>query len=100
MNIAFKVDQGANQFYFNVLIEFQDGDGDLRAVELMEAGSRRWIPMAHNWGAVWRLNNGRKLKAPFGLRLTSDSGKILVVPSAIPAAWKPGKTYRSLVNYP
>jgi hypothetical protein len=56
--------------------------------------------MAHNWGATWRLNNGRKLRAPFGLRLTSGSGRILVVNDAIPAAWKAGKTYRSQVNYP
>ncbi|KAG2633347.1 expansin-B11-like [Panicum virgatum] len=100
VNVAFKVDQGANPFYFDVLVEFEDDDGDLSAVELMEAGSRAWTPMAHNWGATWRLNNGRRLNAPFGLRLTSDSGRVLVVNNAIPAGWKPGRTYRSLVNYP
>ncbi|KAL6611231.1 hypothetical protein ACP70R_039159 [Stipagrostis hirtigluma subsp. patula] len=100
VNIAFKVDQGANPFYFDVLIEFEDDDGDLSAVDLMEAGSGVWTPMSHNWGAMWRLNNGRRLKAPFALRLTSDSGRVLVASNAIPAGWKPGKTYRSLVNYP
>ncbi|KAK3126934.1 hypothetical protein QOZ80_7AG0565450 [Eleusine coracana subsp. coracana] len=99
VNIAFKVDQGANPFYFNVLIEFEDGDGDLSAVQLMEAGSSTWTPMTHNWGAMWRLNNSKRLKAPFALRLTSDSGKVLIAPNAIPAGWKPGKAYRSLVNY-
>ncbi|KAK3126936.1 hypothetical protein QOZ80_7AG0565470 [Eleusine coracana subsp. coracana] len=86
VNVAFKVDQGANPFYFDVLIEFEDDDGDLTAVELMEA-------------AMWRSNNGRKLNAPFALQLTSDSGRLLVVHNAIPAGWKLGKTYRSLVNY-
>ncbi|XP_022680247.1 expansin-B11 isoform X2 [Setaria italica] len=100
VNIAFKVDQGANPFYFNVLVEFEDDDGDLNAVDLMEAGSGAWTSMAHNWGAMWRLNNGKRLNAPFGLRLTSDSGRVLVVNNAIPAGWKPGVTYRSLVNYP
>ncbi|RLN35167.1 hypothetical protein C2845_PM03G27000 [Panicum miliaceum] len=100
VNVAFKVDQGANPFYFDVLIEFEDDDGDLKAVDLKEAGSNVWTPMAHNWGATWRLNNGRKLNAPFSLRLTSDSGRVLVANNAIPAAWKPGKAYRSLVNYP
>ncbi|GJN07556.1 hypothetical protein PR202_ga25456 [Eleusine coracana subsp. coracana] len=100
VKIAFKVDQGANPFYFDVLIEFEDDDGDLSAVELMEAGSHTWTPMSRNWGAMWRLNNGRKLNAPFALQLTSDSGRVLVANNAIPAAWKPGKTYRSLVNYP
>ncbi|KAK3126937.1 hypothetical protein QOZ80_7AG0565480 [Eleusine coracana subsp. coracana] len=100
VNVAFKVDQGANPFYFDVLIEFEDDDGDLNAVELMEAGCSTWMPMSHNWGAMWRLNNGRKLNAPFALRLTSDSGRVLVANNAVPAGWKPGKTYRSLVNYP
>ncbi|KAL6871550.1 hypothetical protein ACP4OV_014379 [Aristida adscensionis] len=98
-NIAFKVDQGANPFFFEVLPEFEDDDGDLSAVDLMEAGSGTWTPMAHNWGATWRLNNGRELKAPFTLRLTSDSGKVLVATNAIPAGWKAGVTYHSLVNY-
>ncbi|KAL6871549.1 hypothetical protein ACP4OV_014378 [Aristida adscensionis] len=100
VNIAFKVDRGANPFFFEVLPEFEDDDGDLTAVDLMEAGSHVWTPMTHNWGATWRLNNGRKLNAPFALRLTSDSGRKLVATNAIPAGWKPGKTYRSLVNYP
>ncbi|KAF8690847.1 hypothetical protein HU200_041246 [Digitaria exilis] len=100
VNIAFKVDQGANPYYMNVLIEFEDDDGDLNAVDLMEAGSRVWTPMAHNWGAMWRLNNGKRLNGPFGLRLTSDSGRVLVVNNAIPAGWKPGMTYRSVANYP
>ncbi|CAL5080018.1 unnamed protein product [Urochloa decumbens] len=100
VNIAFKVDQGVNPFYFDVLVEFEDDDGDLSAVDLMEAGSSKWTPMAHSWGALWRLNNGKRLSAPFGLRLTSDSGRVLVVSNAIAAGWKPGSTYRPLVNYP
>ncbi len=100
VNIAFRVDQGANPFYFEVLIEFEDGDGDLNAVDLMEAGCG-WTPMVQNWGALWRYNSntGKALKAPFSLRLTSDSGKVLVANNVIPASWKPGVTYRSLVNY-
>ncbi|KAF7090335.1 hypothetical protein CFC21_093099 [Triticum aestivum] len=100
VNIAFRVDQGANPFYFKTLIEFEDDDGDLKAVALKEAGSGAWTPMAQDWGALWRLNNGRRLRAPFSLRLTSDSGRKLVVNNVIPANWKAGATYRSLVNYP
>ncbi|GJN07554.1 hypothetical protein PR202_ga25454 [Eleusine coracana subsp. coracana] len=102
VNVAFKVDQGANPFYFDVLVEFEDDGGDLTAVELMEAGCSTWTPITTidtYCSAMWRSNNGRKLNAPFVLRLTSDSGRLLVVHNAIPAGWKPGKTYRSLVNY-
>nr|ACG27717.1 beta-expansin 4 precursor [Zea mays] len=101
VNIAFRVDQGSNPFYLEVLIEFEDGDGDLSAVQLMEAGCGTWTPMVHNWGALWRYNSntGKALKAPFSLRLTSDSGRVLVANNVIPAGWNPGATYRSLVNY-
>ncbi|CAL5020487.1 unnamed protein product [Urochloa decumbens] len=101
VNIAFRIDQGSNPFYLEVLIEFEDGDGDLSAVDLMEAGCGSWTPMVQNWGALWRYNSntGKALKAPFSLRLTSDSGKVLVANNVIPAGWTAGATYRSLVNY-
>jgi hypothetical protein len=101
VNIAFRVDQGSNPFYFEVLVEFEDGDGDLSAVHLMEAGCSTWTPMVQNWGALWRYNSntGKALRAPFSIRLTSDSGKVLVANNVIPASWKAGATYRSLVNY-
>ncbi|CAL4967897.1 unnamed protein product [Urochloa decumbens] len=101
VNIAFRIDQGSNPFYLEVLIEFEDGDGDLNAVDLMEAGCGSWTPMVQNWGALWRYNSntGKALKAPFSLRLTSDSGKVLVANNVIPAGWTAGATYRSLVNY-
>ncbi|GJM86358.1 hypothetical protein PR202_ga02211 [Eleusine coracana subsp. coracana] len=101
VNLAFRVDQGSNPFYFEVLIEFEDGDGDLSSVHLMEAGCGTWTPMVQNWGALWRYNSntGKALKAPFSLRLTSDSGKVLMANNVIPAGWKAGATYRSMVNY-
>ncbi|CAN6238874.1 unnamed protein product [Urochloa humidicola] len=101
VNIAFRVDQGSNPFYLEVLIEFEDGDGDLNAVDLMEAGCGSWTPMVQSWGALWRYNSntGKALRAPFSLRLTSDSGKVLVANNVIPAGWTAGATYRSLVNY-
>ena len=100
MKITFRVDQGSNPFYFKTLIEFENGDGNLKAVAMKIAGSRSWTPMVHDWGALWRLNNGQRLRAPFSLRLTSDSGRKLDAMNVIPATWRAGGTYRSLVNYP
>ncbi|CAA7403595.1 unnamed protein product [Spirodela intermedia] len=88
-NVVFKVDAGSNSNYLAVLIEFEDGDGDLSAVDLRQS-----------WGAVWKINYGSPLKAPFSFRLTSlGSRKTLVVPDVIPAGWQPGATYRSRVNF-
>ncbi|XP_039121287.1 expansin-B15-like [Dioscorea cayenensis subsp. rotundata] len=103
-NIAFRVDPGSNSQYLAVVIEFEDGQGDLSAVELKQApagtpASNNWVHMDQSWGAVWKYNAGSDLRAPFSLRLTSSSGKTLVVNNAIPAGWQTQRTYKSLVNF-
>lgn len=101
MSIAFHVDSGSNQEYFAVAIEYEDGDGDLDKVELKEAlDSASWYSMQHSWGAVWKLDEGSPLKAPFSIRLTTlKSGKTIVANNVIPAGWSPDQTYRSIVNF-
>jgi hypothetical protein len=95
------VDPGSNPYYLAVLIAYQEGDGDLSAVHIMESGRKSWTPMQQSWGAVWRLNSntGKPLRAPFSVRLASGSGKVLIVRNAIPAGWIAGSTYQSAVNY-
>ncbi|CAJ2669863.1 putative expansin-B2 [Trifolium pratense] len=100
-SIAFHVDSGSNQEYFAALIEYENGDGDLNRVELKEAlDSSTWDSMQQSWGAVWKFEKGAPLKAPFSIKLTTlASGKTIVAENVIPAGWKPGQTYRSIVNF-
>uniref|UniRef100_A0A5B7BHL1 Putative expansin-B15-like n=1 Tax=Davidia involucrata TaxID=16924 RepID=A0A5B7BHL1_DAVIN len=101
-NIAFNVDMGSNPNYLAVVVEFEEGDGDLAGVDLQEAssGPDKWWPMQQSWGAVWKLDAGKALQPPFSIRLKSQySGQSLVARNVIPSGWKPGATYRSLVNY-
>ncbi|XP_077234343.1 expansin-B18-like [Tasmannia lanceolata] len=101
--IAFHVDAGSNPNYFAVVIEFEDGDGDLANVDLKEAASTdsyAWRPMQQSWGADWKLDSGSQLEPPFTIRLTSQfSGETLVANNVIPAGWQPGASYRSFINY-
>lgn len=98
--MTFHVDSGSNPFYFATVIEFEDGDGDLASVDLQQAKLNTWIPMQHSWGAVWKLNSGYGLHAPFSIRLTQfESGNTIVAWNVIPVRWVAGKTYRSHVNF-
>ncbi|KAK3221122.1 hypothetical protein Dsin_015092 [Dipteronia sinensis] len=102
--LAFHVDQGSNSNYFAMVVEFEEGDGDLAGVDLKEesaaARSGNWRAMTQSWGAVWKLDAGSELHPPFSIRLTSQySGQTLVVKNVIPQGWKPGASYRSLINY-
>ncbi|XP_042511710.1 putative expansin-B2 [Macadamia integrifolia] len=101
VNLAFHVDSGSNNYYFATVIEYQDGDGEIRTVELQQAQRKdEWLPMQQSWGAVWKLNSGSELKPPFSLRATSlESGKTVVAINVIPVGWHPGATYRSVVNF-
>lgn len=106
--ITFHVDQGSNTNYFAVLIEYEEGDGDLLGVALREAGNNnsssagpeQWRAMQQSWGAVWKLDAGSQLRPPFSIRLMSRySEQTLIAQNVIPENWKPGGTYRSVVNY-
>lgn len=93
------------------MVEFEEGDGDLAGVGLMETTptswssngdttQHEWREMQQSWGAVWKLDAGGELKPPLSIRLTSQySQQTLVAKDVIPVGWKPGATYRSLVNY-
>lgn len=104
-NIAFHVDPGSNPSYIAVVIEFEEGDGDLARVDLQQTDPSsepvpNWWEMNQSWGAVWQLNPGLELQPPFSIRLTSQySERTLVAKDVIPTGWQPGSTYRSVVNY-
>jgi hypothetical protein len=101
MSVAFHVDDGSNQEYFAILIEYVNGDGDLNKVELMEAiESASWNTMKQSWGALWKLSKGAPFKAPFSIKLTTlESGKTFVAHNVIPLDWEPGQTYSSVGNF-
>lgn len=107
LKVGFHVEEGSNQVYMAVLIEYENGDGDVVQVDLMESSSsgsrrqqqQRWTPMRESWGSVWRLDSNHRLQPPFSIRIRSDSGKTLVARDVIPRNWRPNTTYRSFVQY-
>ncbi|CAN6290975.1 unnamed protein product [Urochloa humidicola] len=99
LKVGFHVEEGSTQVYFAVLVEYENGDGDVVQVDLMESGGRRWAAMRESWGSVWRLDSNHRLQPPFSIRLRSDSGKTLVATDVIPTNWRPNTFYRSFVQY-
>ncbi|KAL9228844.1 hypothetical protein vseg_004380 [Gypsophila vaccaria] len=96
--VAVRVDPGSNPYYFAAAIEYEDGTG-LSRVELQPRGGG-WMSMRQSWGAVWAVNPGSQLQAPFSIRLTGqDSRDVLVLSNVIPVGWQPGQTYRSRANF-
>ncbi|WVY97676.1 hypothetical protein V8G54_029827 [Vigna mungo] len=83
----------------SVMVEYEDGDGELERVEVKEASSESWEAMKESWGAVWKYNKGSQLKAPFSIRLTNKESKTIEATNVIPAGWRPGSTYVSHVNF-
>ncbi|AQL05696.1 Expansin-B9 [Zea mays] len=43
--------------------------------------------------------NGKALKGPFSIRLTSESGKKVIAKDIIPANWRPDAVYTSNVQF-
>ena len=104
LKVGFHVEEGSTQVYLALLVEYENGDGDVAQLDLREAAggrgiSRRWTPMRRSWGSVWRLDSNHRLQPPFSIRLRSDSGKTLVAPDVIPVNWRPNTFYRSFVQY-
>ncbi|XP_062205589.1 expansin-B6-like [Phragmites australis] len=99
LTINFHVEHGSNPMYLAVLVEYENKDGDVVQVDLMEGNSGYWEPMRESWGSIWRMDSNRPLKGPFSLRITNESGKTLVANNVIPADWKPNTDYRSFIQF-
>nr|AJA71650.1 beta-expansin 1a precursor [Triticum aestivum] len=108
--VMFHVEKGSNPFYMAVLVEYENGDGDVKLLEIMEsrpdagnggemAPTGDWVPMKESWGSIWRMDARHRMQGPFSLHITNESGKMLVADQVIPADWKPEKVYNSAVQF-
>ncbi|WVZ94742.1 hypothetical protein U9M48_040604 [Paspalum notatum var. saurae] len=98
-NIVFHVEEGSNPFYLAVLVKFVAVDGNIVQADLKEKASPEWEPMNHSWGTIWRTDTVKARRGPFSLRLTSESGKVLVATDVIPENWQPNTVYNSNIQF-
>ncbi|XP_049401556.1 expansin-B3-like [Solanum stenotomum] len=98
-NIAFHVNAGSTPYWLSLLVEFEDGDGDIGSMQIREAKSNRWLTMSHLWGANWCIIGG-PLQGPFSVKLTTLTKKrTLSARDVIPSKWTPKATYTSKLNF-
>jgi hypothetical protein len=112
LTVTFHVQHGSNPYYLAILVEYENGDGDVDQVDIMEsrpdpsagtedgmAPTGEWVPMKESWGSIWRMDTRRPLQGPFSLRITNESGKTLVADQVIPADWAPNEIYSSIIQF-
>ncbi|KMZ56965.1 Expansin B1 [Zostera marina] len=98
-NIAFHVNEGSTDYWLSLLVEFQDGDGDIGSMQIRQSTSNVWLNMKHIWGATWCVVGG-PLEGPFSVRLTSLTRKKTVSARyVIPKNWSSKATYTSKLNF-
>ncbi|KAJ4831280.1 Expansin-B3 [Turnera subulata] len=97
--IAFHVNEGSTDFWLSLLVEFEDGDGDIGSMHIRQAGATEWLEMNHLWGANWNIIGG-PLKGPFSVKLTTlRAERTLSARDVIPRNWTPKATYTSRLNF-
>ncbi|XAR55490.1 hypothetical protein NMG60_11035568 [Bertholletia excelsa] len=98
-NVAFRVDEGSTDHWFSLLVEFEDGDGDVGSMNIRQANSTEWLEMMHLWGANWVIVGG-PLVGPFSVKLTTlSTAATLSARDVIPRNWSPKATYTSRLNF-
>ncbi|KAF5201714.1 Expansin-b3 [Thalictrum thalictroides] len=91
---------GSTEFWLSLLVEYEDGDGDIGAMHIQQANSNEWQEMKHLWGANWCVITGAPLKGPFSVKLTTLSTKrSLSARGVIPSNWSVKATYTSRLNF-
>lgn len=98
-NVAFHVNEGSTDYWLSLLVEFEDGEGDVGSMHIREAGSSDWVEMKHVWGANWCITAG-PLRGPFSVKLTTlSTARTLSARDVIPVNWSPKATYTSRLNF-
>ncbi|XP_078427435.1 expansin-B16-like [Wolffia australiana] len=98
-SITFRVNEGSTEYWLSLLVEFEDGDGDIGSMSLQEAASSEWLEMKHLWGATWALIGG-PLNGPFSVKLTTLASQMtLTARDVIPKNWSPTGVYTSGLNF-
>lgn len=87
-------------YYLAIKILYQGGQADIPAVEVARVGEPViWVPMTHNYGAVWDTSKVPKGALQFRFNITSGKdAQYFYTKQVLPANWNPGSLYYSTVQ--
>eukprot|EP01018_Ginkgo_biloba_P023046 Gb_24808 [translate_table: standard] len=99
-NLSVKVDESSSSpSYLAIQFLFQGGQTDIVAVDVAEVASPNWHYVHRNHGAVWDISDPPTGPLQFRLVITSGyDGKWVWAKHVLPANWKPGVIYDTLVQ--
>jgi len=90
--LQFRVDSGANQYWFAILPFNVGGVGGVESLELQQNGSIVWQNMTRQTYNYWVLTDNNGLQVPFSLKLTLTDGTQITAPKLVTAI-TPGMVY-------
>ncbi|BBN20409.1 expansin [Marchantia polymorpha subsp. ruderalis] len=93
-----KFTMNGNPWFNLILISNVAGPGDIKAVAVKGSKQKSWTSARQNWGQKWEVKQKLQGQA-LSFRLTSGSGKVLVLYNAVPRTWRFGSTYMARSNW-
>jgi hypothetical protein len=89
-----------NPYFFFILVTNVAGKGDVAAMSARADFNTALLPMIHNWGQNWELDQHPELVGvPLSLLVSLENGQTINFWRVLPQGWQFGQSYQALWNF-